>query len=273
MMELKLCVIKRQRQFVLYGILMLILLGVSLAFAGDKKTSSSYEEELLVHINRYRLESGLNELSFDKTLNKLATTHCQQMEVTDKLSHSGFDERFEKCGRSVCVENVGWNFETAAGQFRAWKKSRGHNENMLNKQIRHAGISKRGPYVTFFACDWAGKQWLLGMVEDNQDVLIEIIKSKKKRGSVIAGTPFFVYGTEGRTWTGTRLPARDFKSLASTNSATSASLILANFLLFGQTLWTQDFSAEYIRTEDIRCRSWHDQNNAARIGLNTAMQV
>ena len=143
----------KKRPFILYSSIFLFLLVVSLAHAGDKKAASSYEENLLSYINEYRLENGLNALSFDKALNRFAKVHCQHMEFTDQLDHAGFNERFKQCGRSLCVENVGWNFKTPEGQFRAWKNSREHNENMLNKQIKHAGISKTGPYVTFFACD------------------------------------------------------------------------------------------------------------------------
>ena len=153
MMESKQFAREKKCPFILYSSMMLVLLVVSLAYAGDEKAASSYEEKLLSHINEYRLENGLNELSFDKALNKFAKVHCQHMEFTDKLDHTGFDERFKQCGRSLCVENVGWNFKTPEGQFSAWKNSRGHNENMLNKQIKYAGISKTGRYVTFFACD------------------------------------------------------------------------------------------------------------------------
>jgi uncharacterized protein YkwD len=153
MMELKKFEREKKRPFILFSSMILVLLVVSLAYSGNEKAASPYEEKLLSHINEYRLENGLNALSFDEALNKFAKVHCQHMESTDKLDHTGFDERFKQCGRSLCVENIGWNFMTPEAQFKAWKHSRGHNENMLNKQIRHAGISKIGPYVTFFACD------------------------------------------------------------------------------------------------------------------------
>jgi uncharacterized protein YkwD len=153
LMELKQLEKEKQHQFILYNSMVLILLLVSLAHAGDKKASSSYEEELLSHINDYRLENGLNPLSFDNALNKSAKIQSQHMKLTDTLDHASFHDRYKQCGRSLCVENIGWNFITPDGQFQAWRNSRGHNENMLNKQIKHAGISKIGPYVTFFACD------------------------------------------------------------------------------------------------------------------------
>ena len=58
----------------------------------------------------------------------------------------------DKPTRSLCVENVGWNYQTPEDQFRAWKTSGEHNKNLLNKKITHAGIAQTGAYVTFLAC-------------------------------------------------------------------------------------------------------------------------
>ncbi len=75
------------------------------------------------------------------------------MDKKNVLSHDHFHERFRNCRRSHCVENVGWNSPTPDAQFKAWKGSKGHNANLLDKKIKYAGISKTGAYVTFFACD------------------------------------------------------------------------------------------------------------------------
>ena len=74
------------------------------------------------------------------------------MEEKNVLSHEGFQERFRQSDRSLCVENVGWNYQTPEDQFRSWKTSGEHNKNLLNKKITHAGIAQTGAYVTFFAC-------------------------------------------------------------------------------------------------------------------------
>jgi uncharacterized protein YkwD len=47
---------------------------------------------------------------------------------------------------------VGWNHETPQSLFDGWRKSPGHNRNMLERRVSRVGISKAGPYVTFFAC-------------------------------------------------------------------------------------------------------------------------
>jgi uncharacterized protein YkwD len=69
------------------------------------------------------------------------------------MSHDGFEERFRRAtDASNCVENVGWNHQTAQSLFDAWRKSPGHNRNMLERKIRRAGIGREGAYATFFAC-------------------------------------------------------------------------------------------------------------------------
>jgi uncharacterized protein YkwD len=153
MMESKQLVTEKKNLSILFCSMILILFAVGFTDAAEKNPSSSYEDKLLSHINQYRLQNGLNLLSFDKALQKSAKMHSRHMESTDTLTHRGFDERYKQCGRLLCVENVGWNYMMPEGLFQAWKNSGGHNENMLNKRIKYAGISKIGPYVTFFACD------------------------------------------------------------------------------------------------------------------------
>ncbi len=135
------------------AILLLIICAFSSAYAADDKSPTAFEKELLRCINQYRIKNDLKPLSFDGTLNNLAKNHCRYMSKTGEMNHDNFDERFRQCGRMLCVENVGWNSPAPEAQFEAWKNSKGHNANLLNRKIKHAGISKVGPYVTFFACD------------------------------------------------------------------------------------------------------------------------
>ena len=136
---------------------LLLLLTSSLqtnrTYAFDRNEPSPYETELLHRINHYRTENGLKALSFDRNLNRLARRHSLYMNKKGILCHDNFEDRFRECGRSSCVENVGWNSPTPGDQFLSWENSKGHNANLLNRKIRYAGIAKVGDYVTFFACD------------------------------------------------------------------------------------------------------------------------
>jgi uncharacterized protein YkwD len=139
--------------FWIFLLLLTVCLQANRTYAVDENRSFSYETELLHRINEYRRANGLNILSFDRVLNRLARNHSRHMNKKNVLCHDNFEDRFRECGRSACVENVGWNSPAADAQLLAWKNSGQHNANLLNRKIRYAGISKVGAYVTFFACD------------------------------------------------------------------------------------------------------------------------
>jgi len=142
-----------QRLKKIYIVILIILSSAPYGYSFDRNKLPAYEEELLHNINQYRVMNDLHPLSADETLNRLAENHSLYMNRENVLSHDNFQERFGICKRSHCVENVGWNCSNPEAQFKAWKKSREHNQNLLNKNIRAAGISRVGAYVTFFACD------------------------------------------------------------------------------------------------------------------------
>ncbi len=113
----------------------------------------AFETGLMEHINNYRKDLNLIPLLFDEGLNRLAAAHSKQMFNKKGLSHDNFDERFNISGSSICVENTGVKAFSSYEQFAVWKNSRAHNKNLTNKNIKRAGISRIGDYVTFFACD------------------------------------------------------------------------------------------------------------------------
>ena len=125
----------------------ILLLVAATAGAG------SFDDDLLVLINRYRSTKKLRPLAGSPLYADLAREHSQAMQEQDSMGHDGFEERFRRAtDASGCVENVGWNHESPQSLFDAWRGSPGHNRNMLDRKLRRAGISKVGPYATFFAC-------------------------------------------------------------------------------------------------------------------------
>ena len=111
-----------------------------------------YAMTLFNQINTYRSYSGLPRLRVNKQLTRLARRHSFFMFHQNRLSHADFKTRFRQSGSSSCVENVGYNHSAPLKQFDAWRASRGHDANMLNGEMRYAGIAQVGKYVTFFAC-------------------------------------------------------------------------------------------------------------------------
>ncbi|MDR2549664.1 MAG: CAP domain-containing protein [Desulfobulbus sp.] len=114
--------------------------------------TSLYARTLLEQINLYRRSNGLGQLRFDANLNRLAKHHSFEMFRQKMMSHRNFDQRFERSGSRMCVENVGWNFTTPLKQFDSWRQSSAHDQNMLKDELTKAGIAEIGSYVTFFAC-------------------------------------------------------------------------------------------------------------------------
>jgi uncharacterized protein YkwD len=69
-----------------------------------------------------------------------------------RLSHDEFPSRVRRSGYAMCVENVGWNYPTPADQMKAWRESPGHDRNLLDARVTHAGVAVAGDYITFIAC-------------------------------------------------------------------------------------------------------------------------
>ena len=127
-----------------------------LAVLAAPACAGGFEDDLLGLINRYRLTKGLKPLASAPQLIDLAEEHSQAMQEQDRMSHDGFERRFKRAaadGASSCVENVAWNHPTPRNLLDGWRKSSGHNRNMLERRISRAGISKVGQYITFFACN------------------------------------------------------------------------------------------------------------------------
>jgi uncharacterized protein YkwD len=141
-----------RRRFIIFPLIIMVLLAIYPPYGLAGSRLSSYEGRLFMHINQFRMANGLKPLVMDEKLKRLAERHNVHMEGTNVLSHERFNERFRQSGRSLCVENVGWNYQTPEDQFRAWKTSEEHNKNLLNKTITRTGIAQTGTYVTFFAC-------------------------------------------------------------------------------------------------------------------------
>jgi uncharacterized protein YkwD len=138
-------------------LLFIVLLVFSVAASAQAKEKrpgdvTLYGETLLAEINRYRQENGLNTLRFEPGLIQLAKKHSFEMFQQKMLSHRNFQERFDRSGSHLCVENVGWNYTNPLKQFDGWRRSPGHNKNMLAEGIQMAGIAEVGNYTTFFAC-------------------------------------------------------------------------------------------------------------------------
>ena len=129
-----------------------ILYLVASAQAATLAEPPAYAAELARLVNGYRTRAHVAALEIDPKLSQLAHEHSQAMARARRLSHDDFPSRVRRSGYAMCVENVGWNYPTASDQFDAWRASPGHDRNMLDARVGHAGVAVAGDYITFIAC-------------------------------------------------------------------------------------------------------------------------
>ncbi|MEZ4812831.1 MAG: CAP domain-containing protein [Caldisericia bacterium] len=103
--------------------------------------SKSDSTRLFNMINDYRVQKGLSKIQWHESAYVVAYNHTVNMHNTQQLSHDldgkGPDDRLRDAGidYSCYVENVAFNHghtDPVQSAFNQWKKSAGHNENMLS---------------------------------------------------------------------------------------------------------------------------------------------
>jgi len=118
--------------------------------------------QALTLVNEYRAEKGLQPLSLDPQLKEAALAHAKDLASNDRISHFGSDgsdpwERVERTGFApkVAAENVGTGQRTFGELFREWKRSPGHNSNLLLPDATHMGVAVVRNDDTQFKTFWS----------------------------------------------------------------------------------------------------------------------
>ncbi|MBK7400666.1 MAG: CAP domain-containing protein [Myxococcales bacterium] len=108
--------------------------------------------EVFKLINAHRAANGKPALTYDTKLEAAIQAHCQHMATHTFFDHvapeaavASFTTRASKCGTGASGENIAWGYPTPAAVMDGWKKSPGHNANMLGAHTR-IGIGKSGTY-------------------------------------------------------------------------------------------------------------------------------
>ena len=109
------------------------------AVSAPANEESDYSQRLVALVNQYRVSHGLPALIVDATIAGLAREHSAAMAKVGQLNHDDFPSRVRRSGLAMCVENIGWNYRTPAGQFDGWRASPGHNRNMLDPRFSRYG--------------------------------------------------------------------------------------------------------------------------------------
>ncbi len=107
--------------------------------------NSKREKEILGHINTYRQENNLKPYIWNDFMANLARHHSQNMaEHRVSFSHDGYEDRLNQVKHSNPVylggsENVAYSKPGDHNPIDQWKKSEGHNKNLLGK-FTHCGV-------------------------------------------------------------------------------------------------------------------------------------
>jgi uncharacterized protein YkwD len=112
-------------------------------------------------ISQYRAANGLKPVSIDPVLMKIASVHAQRMAKLDTMSHvlpgeGSFQQRLIDGGyrATTAAENVAAGQPTLPVVLEAWRKSPGHNANLLS-DVSKIGIalsvSERSKYKYFWS--------------------------------------------------------------------------------------------------------------------------
>lgn len=135
------------------GLLAGVLTLGSPAAGNDLAASlSAAEADLLRAVNDYRAARGLPRWVPDAGLASIARAHSADMLQRQTLSHEGFTARARRTGSHLCVENLVGGAASAEVAVAAWRKSPDHHANLLDPQVKWAGIGVAGPYATLLAC-------------------------------------------------------------------------------------------------------------------------
>lgn len=112
-------------------------------------------------INSYRGQHGLKPLKIDPLLTKAAKMHSRDLAKWDRISHFGSDgsnpwDRVKRAGYKarLAAENVGTGQASLDEVMAGWKKSPGHNKNLLLRDAEHMGIALVQSPNTEFRTFW-----------------------------------------------------------------------------------------------------------------------
>lgn len=112
------------------------------------KAGSFSVNDAVALISKYRAANGLKPVSIDPVLMKIASVHADRMAKMDTMSHvlpgeGSFQQRLADGGfrASMAAENVAAGQPTLPAVLEAWRKSPGHNANLLLSNISKIGIA------------------------------------------------------------------------------------------------------------------------------------
>ncbi|OYT16758.1 MAG: secretion protein [Bacteroidetes bacterium 4572_77] len=126
--------------------------------SGKEKVSAineKWEEEVLQFTNLEREKRGLKPLQWNKQLTFASRYHAKDMAVNNYFDHDSFYRTKKGSLKHVCGtfdrmeafinfnamgENISAGRNSAKATVKAWMDSKGHRENILNKDFTEIGV-------------------------------------------------------------------------------------------------------------------------------------
>jgi uncharacterized protein YkwD len=111
-------------------------------------------------ISGYRRNNGLNPVSLDDHLMKMAQEQARAMASRNRFEHDAagpFAVRVKRSGydAKIAVENIGAGYHTLAEAFSGWRDSPPHRANMLRSGVTKMGIAAAYAPSTKYKVFWS----------------------------------------------------------------------------------------------------------------------
>ena len=155
----------------------------------------SYADDVAALVNEYRQQQGIEPLKVIPLLQENAQTRA--VEISEEFSHTRPDGTmcFTAISSSLsyyaCAENIAYGETTPEAVIKQWKKSDGHNKNMLNSKYTHIGV---GVYESNYTVYWV--QVFIGSSSTYDDEYTPVYSSEDTTGTI---KPTEEYTTEPYT--------------------------------------------------------------------------
>jgi uncharacterized protein YkwD len=110
-------------------------------------TGNPLIDQVVQLTNNFRVQNGLQPLSYNLKLASSAQAHSQSMALQDFFGHTSKDglspfDRIRAAGYqySAAAENIAAGYTTAERVVEGWINSPGHRANMLNPNLKEIGV-------------------------------------------------------------------------------------------------------------------------------------
>lgn len=126
-----------------------ITITVIFSLVPNLYSAENYQNKILKYVNQERKVKKLAPLVMNKKLNKIAVKKAADMAKEEKLSHDSknFGLTFnliknENIKYKSAGENIARWHDTPEFVMERWMQSKGHRDNILNKNYNEIGIGK-----------------------------------------------------------------------------------------------------------------------------------